>query len=356
MDKFHGKLPREDLKKLARDVNKKLVASDYKHNRVQDPTVPLSSKQAKKVRKYVYDFFDRALQKYLEYQKRKAQYTSKEGMQSSQTEQNTARPTGTLGKDVDEVMSDVEAPNSSPQSTSSAGRKRKRDDDQDGDHDMRSPADEDAATSSDPPSVKRIKEDDGTGNDVIPSPPPPPPPPAEIPMTEEERSMREQEEALMRENEEAQRLEDEAKRKQLELQNGLAAAKNAGIELGSASFTVSGEPMDVDNDGPPPQEQAQQQKQAVMSHWNNLFVLELGQAGYGTKKQNLGMVSPKLLCVVDFRVKTKITYLERWLGTRTKSGQLGMRKDRIINRRFYVILLYYALFLIFLPSHIRHPF
>ncbi len=51
VDKFHGKLPKDELKKFAREVNKKLVASDYKNKRVDDPTA-ISSKQAKKVRKY----------------------------------------------------------------------------------------------------------------------------------------------------------------------------------------------------------------------------------------------------------------------------------------------------------------
>ncbi len=63
MDKFHHKLPRDDLKKLAKDISKKLVASDYKHSRVEDPT-SITSKQEKKVKKYVKDFFDRALEKY----------------------------------------------------------------------------------------------------------------------------------------------------------------------------------------------------------------------------------------------------------------------------------------------------
>ena len=67
VDKFYGKLPKDDLKKFAREVNKKLVASDYKNNRVEDPT-SISTKQEKKVKKYVRDYFERAVVKYKEQQ------------------------------------------------------------------------------------------------------------------------------------------------------------------------------------------------------------------------------------------------------------------------------------------------
>ncbi len=106
----------------------------------------------------------------------------------------------THGK-ADVVMSDLRmkgSPGSSPD------RKRKRED-------YGESAD---ATPSETPSLKRIKEDSGQD---------PTPPllhhllrgPSIPPLSEEERSMREQEEALMRENEEAQRLEDEEQSKKL---------------------------------------------------------------------------------------------------------------------------------------------
>ncbi|KAF4956421.1 hypothetical protein FSARC_11557, partial [Fusarium sarcochroum] len=72
LDKFHHKLPKEELKRLGKDIAKKLVASDYKNNRVGDPGTPLSEKQAKKMKKYVHDFLDRAVEKYGDRQKRKA--------------------------------------------------------------------------------------------------------------------------------------------------------------------------------------------------------------------------------------------------------------------------------------------
>ncbi|KAK4236395.1 methyltransferase [Achaetomium macrosporum] len=250
VDKFHGKLPKEELKKFAREVNKKLVSSDYKNHRVEDPT-SISSKQAKKVRKYAQDFFERALVKYTEYQKKKAQSAGKSATgSSSQPDGGATSSVATPIKDND-TLSDVGESSAS----SSAGRKRKREDEDQ----LESP--QDGAPPSETPSVKRVKEDeaDGEGDPAsVPTPPtPPPPPPADSPPTEEERSMREQEEALMRENEEAQRAEDEAQaQEERKLQNGAAVQIN-----GSAG--TDGTEMDMVIDGPP---QAQQQQQAVLSH------------------------------------------------------------------------------------------
>ena len=39
MNKYTRKLPKDDLKRLAKEISKKLVASDYKNNRISDPTV-----------------------------------------------------------------------------------------------------------------------------------------------------------------------------------------------------------------------------------------------------------------------------------------------------------------------------
>ncbi|KAH8889340.1 hypothetical protein GQ53DRAFT_807928 [Thozetella sp. PMI_491] len=196
MDKFHHKLPRDDLKKLAKDISKKLVASDYKHNRVEDPT-SITAKQEAKVKRHVKDFFDRALVKYREYEKRKkaARTARKEGNAVGDPQVSELASTGTPTKLEEVVMSDVD--DEGTPSPSSA-RKRKREDDEESVGD----------TPSETPSVKRIKDEDSE----VPTPPPPPPPPesaVDTPLTEEERSMREQEEALMRENEEAQRLEEE---------------------------------------------------------------------------------------------------------------------------------------------------
>jgi hypothetical protein len=62
MQKFSSQLPKDDLKKFAKEVGKKLVASDFKNNRVEDPT-KISEKQEKKVKKYVREYFEKAVEK-----------------------------------------------------------------------------------------------------------------------------------------------------------------------------------------------------------------------------------------------------------------------------------------------------
>ncbi|KAK5652484.1 hypothetical protein OQA88_10386 [Cercophora sp. LCS_1] len=228
VNKYHDKLPKEDLKKFAKDVNKKLASSDYKNKRVDDPTV-ISEKQVKKVRRFVKEFFDRAVEKKKENDKRKAEEKAAKTAGSSQPSEAVAKVEEVATKEDDIVLTDIEDTPGTP----SSDRKRKREDDGE------SP---DAETSSETPSVKRVKEDE-TGD--APSPPPPPPPPTDTPLTEEERSMREQEEALMRENEEAQRLEDEAGHPVA----GSAPANGAATKQNGVVAAFSGgDAMDIDRD------------------------------------------------------------------------------------------------------------
>ncbi|KAH8169669.1 SRI (Set2 rpb1 interacting) domain-containing protein [Sarocladium implicatum] len=212
LDKFRHKLPREDLKRLGKEVAKKLVASDYKNNRVNDPGEALTSKQSKKIRSYVHDFLQRAVQKYEARQKDKTagnQPTQSSGTPSGLVTDVTKSPTeSTTPKDEPmrqdaPVLSDGE----DVLSPGSADRKRKRDGDQ--------PESAVATPSDGGPEVKRLKEDEaGALGAATPPPPPPPPPESGAPPSEaddeQRRALQEQEEALMRENEEAQRLEDEA--------------------------------------------------------------------------------------------------------------------------------------------------
>ncbi|KAI4208045.1 MAG: hypothetical protein LQ346_000209 [Caloplaca aetnensis] len=60
MDKYKHKLPKDDLKRFAKQIGKKLVESDYKRNRVEDPT-KISPQQEKHVKKHVKEFFDKAV-------------------------------------------------------------------------------------------------------------------------------------------------------------------------------------------------------------------------------------------------------------------------------------------------------
>lgn len=202
MDKFRHRLPKDDLKKFGKDINKKLVASDYKNNRVDDPTT-ISEKQERKVKKYVKDFFERAVEKYKEHQQQKtASQTTKHDHSALQlgapTVLETTMGSPTVKLDEDITMTDDEGTSSTP---ASSDRKRKRDDGM---------VDSPGLTPSDTPIIKRLKDEDGDA----PSPPPPPPPPPENVVTPSV-EVSEQEAALMRENEEAQRIADEAERQKL---------------------------------------------------------------------------------------------------------------------------------------------
>ncbi|PNP38043.1 histone-lysine N-methyltransferase, H3 lysine-36 specific [Trichoderma gamsii] len=208
LDKFRHKLPKEELKRLGKDVARKLVASDYKNNRVSDPAAPLTEKQERNIKKYVKDFLDRAVAKYEAHHRKR---TSEPAQRSAGSEQATTNGKPASGADKpgdspdssqdrevtaeDIVLSDMEE--ESPEGA--ADRKRKRD------------AEVLVASVDSPldgPEMKRLKEDDPDGA----TPPPPPPPPPENPgaaRTEEAQALLEQEEALVRENEEAQRLDEE---------------------------------------------------------------------------------------------------------------------------------------------------
>lgn len=263
MDKFHRKLPKEDLKRFGREINKKLVASDYKNHRVDDPT-SISAHQARKIRKFVKEFFDRAVVKHRENEQRAAQRagSSSAGAPSPNNGGSAAEPRSSLGlngassapaknqqhdADGDIVLTDVEDEGDNTPATSSPERKRKRAEDQNAQ----------APTSEPVPSPKRVKE--ASTEESIPSPPPPPPPPTDTPLTEEERSMREQEEALMRENEEAQRLEDEeAERK--------GAAKVNGVNGIKAHHTSAASPAVSDESGRMDAEHREEQSNKQGAH------------------------------------------------------------------------------------------
>ncbi|TQW00458.1 SET and WW domain-containing protein [Cordyceps javanica] len=196
LDKFRHKLPKDDLKRLGKDISKKLVASDYKNNRVTDPTAKLNDRQARKIKAYVKEFLDRAVHKY-------AAQKKEQGTPGGSAENSAIQlsETATAGKGDDVELSDLDMDDSP------ASRKRKHDDAADTDL-------PDATPTTDGPEMKRLKEDE-VGAAATPSPPPPPPPPLQdegAELTEEQEALREQERALERENEEAQRLEDEAQR------------------------------------------------------------------------------------------------------------------------------------------------
>lgn len=196
-DKFRQKLPKEELKRLAKDVNKKLVASDYKNNRVQDPTAKLGDSQARKIKSFVKTFLDKAVAKY-----HAVSRSSVNGPPGGTNGEKVAPAADVISKGDGHALVTPDADTTPEQangvSPGSPGLKRKRD------HDSTpvSPAEQEEHVS------KRTKE-----LEAMSPPPPPPPPPKE--MTQEEKELRVQELELMKENEEAQRLEDEAKGEQM---------------------------------------------------------------------------------------------------------------------------------------------
>lgn len=233
MQKFTQQLPKDDLKKFAKEVGKKLVASDFKNNRVEDPT-KISEKQEKKVKKYVREYFEKAVEKKRAMDKRKKEKVAAASASDSKDTginghgvekvegvngvKDDLEPEAELIKEGSDVeMSDDEDKDDpvpeTPSLTESSDLKRKRDEDELG------------TLGDDADSNKRLKEEDGDTVDVSPPPPPPPPPAEGMPdmgmddsrddmhveqvkeETEEEKELRQQEEDLMRENEEAMMME-----------------------------------------------------------------------------------------------------------------------------------------------------
>lgn len=182
MDKFRHKLPKDDLKKFAKEINKKLVSSDYKNRRVENPS-QISKKQEQKVKKYVKDFFDKAVTKYNALEKKKAEKLRNGTGSFSGTPTTADKIVVDLKIEDDFVMSDDEEIDLTPPSD----HKRKRPDDLD-------------MTSSEP-SPKRVKDEDAP----TPPPPPPPPPavatPGDIIIDADADALRQQEAELERENE-----------------------------------------------------------------------------------------------------------------------------------------------------------
>ena len=63
MNKYKHKIPKDDLKRFAKEISKKLTTSDFKAGRVNNPS-KLDEKQQKKVKEYCKQFFDRAAHKH----------------------------------------------------------------------------------------------------------------------------------------------------------------------------------------------------------------------------------------------------------------------------------------------------
>ena len=76
VNKFKKKMEKDDLKRLAKEVSKKIVATDFKSKRVDNPS-KISDRHAKSVKKYVHQTFEKAVKKKADHEKRKADKSAK---------------------------------------------------------------------------------------------------------------------------------------------------------------------------------------------------------------------------------------------------------------------------------------
>nr|OQO27937.1 hypothetical protein B0A51_04283 [Rachicladosporium sp. CCFEE 5018] len=166
VNKFKKKMDKEDLKKLAKEISKKIVATDFKSKRIEHPS-KISDKHAKSVRKYAHETFARAIKKKAEHDKRK----SSKAAPGEESHTPPGSPQATAGSaDIDEpVLSDDEDDTLGPEATpagseSSTALKRHRDED-------------DTNDAADDAVLKKLRTEQG---DSTPPAPPPPPPPADF--------------------------------------------------------------------------------------------------------------------------------------------------------------------------------
>jgi hypothetical protein len=184
MNKYKHKIPKDDLKRFAKDISKKLSASDFKAGRVKDPT-KLDEKHVAKVKKFCKDFFDKAAYKHKKHEQEKASRKSKptngEKSEAPSSVASPAPPNLEASPDLDDEakkeddsddddlkMSDVED-SPSPKAKHTNGDtslKRKRPEIKDEEDDLnKSP----------------FKKPNTSETESPPPPPPPPAPPAETP-------------------------------------------------------------------------------------------------------------------------------------------------------------------------------
>lgn len=284
MDKYRKKLPKDELKRFAKEIGKILTASDFKHKRVEDPT-KITEYHEKKVKKSVRDYFEKAVAKRVEYEKKKAEKKAAEALKNGQTPASvvsndidtpaTADTSTPLDADAEDkaTMSDVDMSDdelhgqsvpATPIGESSGDDTLKRKRDEEAQH---TPADTDDAF------AKRFKAD-GTAVDASPGPPPPPPPPpadAQVPdqIQEEEdpaaAEMRVAQEALERENEAAVR-EEEMQQAMAMGGEGAECKMGGGNTVNGTTRGKSGDGAEGDSNGSEMEGLLQSERTEVLSH------------------------------------------------------------------------------------------
>ncbi|KAF3041548.1 histone methyltransferase set2 [Didymella heteroderae] len=160
---YRKKLEKDDLKRLSKEVAKKLVRGDYKSGRVKDPAAKISSKHEKTVKNYVKDFMDKAVKKKEERENARA------ARGDAAHDDKDATP-DTPQIDVDDTLGVAASPTEDPSEL-----KRKRDHEPD-------------------ESPRNIR----SRTDEPPAPPPPPPPPTgDLPMDIDEADLTPMDEGWM---------------------------------------------------------------------------------------------------------------------------------------------------------------
>ncbi|KAF1917969.1 hypothetical protein BDU57DRAFT_444352 [Ampelomyces quisqualis] len=156
---YRKKLEKDDIKRLSKEVAKKLVRGDYKSGRVKDPTAKLSSKHEKTVKNYVKEYMDRAVKKKEERDKQKATRKAEGKTESpSIAQEKVDVEEAEWDDDMMDIQKDLVGSHDASPDDSSSELKRKRE------------------GNEEPVSPKKSR----MGTDELQvAPPPPPPPPAE---------------------------------------------------------------------------------------------------------------------------------------------------------------------------------
>ncbi|KAH4102431.1 histone-lysine N-methyltransferase [Parastagonospora nodorum] len=155
---YRKKLEKDDIKRLSKEVAKKLVRGDYKSGRVKDPTAKLSSRHEKTVKNYVKEFMDKAVKKKEERDKKKAARAA-DGRAGSPSAEKEIVDIEEVEWDDDmmDIHKDIAASKDASPTDSSSELKRKREGEED------------------PGSPKKTRK---STDRLASAPPPPPPPPA----------------------------------------------------------------------------------------------------------------------------------------------------------------------------------
>lgn len=154
--KYKHKLAKDDLKRWAKEFAKQMVESDFKKNRVEDPS-RISDKRVKDVKKHAQTFFEKAV-------KKKESAELKKVERKAKKEQGSSTPVGSppgagspmLDDDDDDDEGQFDA---TPEDAAGSASKRQRE--------------EDLANLADTIILKKQRTE---SVEVQPPPPPPPPP------------------------------------------------------------------------------------------------------------------------------------------------------------------------------------